>query len=178
MHTSKLSWNWHKCWHLPKISIQIPDTVKTYLAPCGPLKCEVKCIKYSAGKHSKRVPMEVEMAGTTTKDLVNGKADISGITFATTSHNNKGAKLHLVISIYGVAENIKNYKTTMIASFISPPIYVDTRSSTRDTQEKKDQKNLFGYINPFSSSDLSRIFINKSKRDGPLQLSDCFKYQE
>jgi len=54
----------------------------------------------------------------------------------------------------------------MIASFISPPIYVDTRSSTRDIQEKKDQKNLFGYINPFSSSDLSRIFINKSKRDG------------
>jgi len=140
MHTPQLSWNWHKGWNLPQISIQIPDSLKTYLSRYGRLKCEIKSIAYSMGKLRNRIPIEVGVTGTTKKILWMGKLTYLGSRFASTSQSNKGTKLHLVILIYGVSETTRNFNTTILASFISPPIFVDARNYTRHSRDKKDQK--------------------------------------
>jgi len=67
---------------------------------------------------------------------VNEKADISGIRFATTSHDNKRAKLHLAIIIYGVSGNACDSNTKVVASFVSLPIFVNTRGCSSSRENK------------------------------------------
>jgi len=109
MYAHELSWNWHKGWNLPEIFIWALNTLKTWLASYGHLKCEITSIKYLEDKNQKKIPIEVGMIWATIKDIVNEKANISGIRFATTSHDNKKAKFHLDIIIYGVSGNTSDF---------------------------------------------------------------------
>ena len=65
-------------------------------------------------------------------DLREGCGLFSGIRFLSTSYNNEGVKFYLLIVIKKKVEETPF--DSILCSFMSPPIFVDSRKSARDYQ--------------------------------------------
>jgi hypothetical protein len=93
--------------------------------------------------------VDVGLRGVNRIELLDGHAFFSAIKFASTSYNNEGVKFHLVLSLYIMSEDEDNPK--VLNSTISPPIFVDSRKSARDSHVllvKKKKKLYIYYRDP------------------------------
>ena len=67
--------------------------------------------------------------------LVDGQATFTDLKFDTTSYNNDGVKFHLVL-IVSTKEG-GQHRQKIVYSRISPPIFVDSRKSARDSNQDR-----------------------------------------
>jgi hypothetical protein len=67
--------------------------------------------------------------------MVDGQAYFSAMKFSSTTYNNEGVNFNLLIVLY-IFES-ENERPKILTAVISPPIFVDSRRSARDYQEKK-----------------------------------------
>jgi len=159
MHTPQLSWNWHKGWNLPQISIQIPDSLKTYLSPYGRLKCEIKSIAYSMGKLRNRIPIEVGVTGTTKKILWMGKLTYLGSDSQAPARviRNQTSSCHFNLRSFGNHQKFQHDNTGFLH------FTTDFRGCSqlyKTFQRQEGPKNLFRYLNPFFPNDLNKSFTS------------------
>ena len=92
--------------------------------------------------------------------MIDGHVYFSALKFSSTTYNNEGHNFHLLIVIY-IHEG-DGEKPKVLTAVISPEIFVDSRRSARDYQEKK----FNSFIEPFTVDQLEKEFIkreNKSK---------------
>jgi hypothetical protein len=75
--------------------------------------------------------VDVGIRGVGKVEMVNGQAFFSAIKFYSTSYNNEGVKFHLVLCIYIMNEEDEYPK--ILNATISPPIFVDSRKTARDS---------------------------------------------
>lgn len=94
---------------------------------------------------------DLGLKGPYTQDLSEGQAVFSGIKFSSTSYNNdviffflselKGVKFHLIVLIYIQDDARSRACPKILYSKISPPIFVDSRKSARDSNVVKISRN-------------------------------------
>ncbi|CAK57968.1 unnamed protein product (macronuclear) [Paramecium tetraurelia] len=142
--SNDLSWNWHKSWNIPNLSIklQLEDEDTPQWMDC---QAQLMAVKLNQDG----VYEEVGLEGVTTQELVDGKAFFSGVKFNSTTYNHQGHKFHLIILLKS-ANNI-------ITALESPPIFVDSRKSARDEHRQTQ------FIQPFEPKYLERNFCKKEK---------------
>ncbi|CAD8194753.1 unnamed protein product [Paramecium octaurelia] len=142
--SNDLSWNWHKSWNIPNLSIklQLEDEDTPQWMDC---QAQLMAVKLNQDG----VYEEVGLEGVTTQELVDGKAFFSGVKFNSTTYNHQGHKFHLILLLKS-ANNI-------ITALESPPIFVDSRKSARDEHRQTQ------FIQPFEPKYLERNFCKKEK---------------
>ena len=74
--------------------------------------------------------------GETLQPLVHGQCTFSSLSFKTTSYNLKGKHLHLLASLLVPAEDAYGGAMAVLASFISPPIRVESRKRQPKVQSQ------------------------------------------
>lgn len=102
--------------------------------------------------------------------MVNGQAFFSAIKFFSTSYNNEGVKFHLVLCIY-IQNEDDDICPKILNATISPPIFVDSRKSAKDQNEKK----MTSFVEPFQPDNLEKSYIkreNKKKNDTEIQINN------
>lgn len=90
------------------------------------------------------------MKGISKIDIVDSQAYFSTLKFESTSYNNDGVKFHLLLVLYIQGEDGEQPK--VLLATISPHIFVDSRKSARDNQEKK----YTSFIEPFPAESLEK----------------------
>jgi hypothetical protein len=160
MHSDQLGWNWHKSWNLPPVTFSIfanDFDKKAHL----PDKLQIRvstCKLYSHEDNSLKV-VKISVNGDNVRPLKNGSACFKALKFATTSHNNDGMKLRLLISI--LYNNSESGQLELVESYISPPIFVDSRKSSRESHRSKKIRQVSKYFEPFHPKLLRKYYAKK-----------------
>ncbi|KAL4453684.1 hypothetical protein ABPG74_009580 [Tetrahymena malaccensis] len=172
-YTDELGWNWHKSWNLPNISVRLEikdaQTNESLLSPKN-LYAHIFAVKAVIDQPDNFHLVDVGIRGTSKLELVNGQAFFQAIKFFSTSYNNEGVKFHLVLCIYIMNEDDDVPK--ILNATISPPIFVDSRKSARDSQIMLEKK-MSSFVEPFLPENLDRAFIkreNKKKNDTEIKI--------
>ncbi|EGR27835.1 zinc finger transcription factor sma, putative [Ichthyophthirius multifiliis] len=188
-YSEDLGWNWHKSWNLPNISVRLEiKDVATGDSLQPPKNLYVIFFSYIFLKILKKAHLfaikavidqpdnfhlvDIGMKGNTKIELINGQAFFQAIKFMSTSYNNEGVKFHLVLCIYIMNEDEEIPK--MLNATISPPIFVDSRKSARDSQVILEKK-MSSYVDPFLPENLDKTFVkreNKKKNDNEINISN------
>lgn len=111
-----------------------PST-KTGILPPSDLKTELLAVKVLSNKAEQFKLFDIGLKGVAVQDLSEGMAVFPGLKFNSTSYNNDGVKFHLVVLIYIMEDQRSGPK--ILYSRISPPIFVDSRKSARDSNEDR-----------------------------------------
>lgn len=97
--------------------------------------------------------------------MVDGQAYFTAIKFLSTSYNNEGmqifdvgVKFYLLLLLYINPNDGEQPK--ILTATLSPPIFVDSRKSARDNQEKR----YSSFIEPFMVDNLDKDFIKRENR--------------
>lgn len=119
---------------MPNISVRLEikdaSTSESLLAPKN-LYAHIFAVKAVIDQPDNFHLVDVGIRGTSKLELVNGQAFFTAIKFFSTSYNNEGVKFHLVLCIYIMNEDDDMPK--ILNATISPPIFVDSRKSARDS---------------------------------------------
>lgn len=91
----------------------------------------------------------------------------SSLKFNTTSYNHKEAKFHLTVSLI---QKDPETPPIYLKTFISPPIFVDSRKSARNSNDLK-LKHLNAFIEVFPIESLRRNYMKKYKKHN--NINDC-----
>lgn len=91
-------------------------------------------------------------------EMIDGQVYFSAMKFSSTTYNNEGQNFHLLIVIY-IQEN-ETDKPKVLTAVLSPEIFVDSRRSARDYQEKK----FNSFVEPFSPDQLDKEFIKRESK--------------
>jgi len=161
MHDNSLGWNWHKGWNIPTIEVALTGNCFGLDDTLSTIEVELKAFESKQNNYSKSFPSFVELKGESIQSFHTGIASFFGLKFGTTSHSHRGAKIYLMIQIRQKKD--VSGESTVLTAFNSPPIFVDSRKATRDTQTKKKEKKLSKYSHPFPPWMLDKTFIKKDK---------------
>jgi len=146
MHNEELGWNWHKSWNLPNltVSIKINDAqTNDPILPPADLKAQLFAVKVLLNKSEQFKLYDLGLKGSTVQDLSEGQCTFSAIKFSSTSYNNDGVKFHLIVLIYIQDDTRSRACPRILYSRISPPIFVDSRKSARDSNVTRVQSSAF-----------------------------------
>jgi len=162
MRDAKHGWNWHKSWTLPTISINL-RCAKDWNVNKTHTKLNAELLAYTMEKNELGIIKlnNIPLQGASEKSLEDHIVDFSPIKFTSTSHCHEGLKFHLVLSIASVQSGgVSN----ILEAHISPPIFVDSRKSSRDGYKMKQKRMLLKYTEPFSPVLFSTTFSKTTKR--------------
>ncbi|EGR29156.1 zinc finger transcription factor sma, putative [Ichthyophthirius multifiliis] len=167
-YTEDLGWNWHKSWNLPNISVrlEIKDFQTQEILQCPKnLYAHIFAVKAVIDQADNFHLVDVGMRGITKHELINGQSFFQAIKFLSTSYNNEGVKFHLVLCIYIQSDDDQTPK--ILNATISPPIFVDSRKSAKDSQIILEKK-MSSFVEPFLPDNFNKAFIkreNKKRND-------------
>lgn len=82
--------------------------------------------------------------------MVDGQVYFSAMKFSSTTYNNEGQNFHLLIVVY--IQESDSEKPKVLSAVLSPEIFVDSRRSARDYQEKK----FNSFVEPFGLDQLEK----------------------
>jgi len=167
MHNDELGWNWHKSWNLPNltISIKINDAISNDpILPPADLKAQLFAVKVLLNKSEQFKLYDLGLKGSTVQDLSEGQCTFSAIKFSSTSYNNDGVKFHLIVLIYIQDDTRSRACPRILYSRISPPIFVDSRKSARDSNVTRNKKIVCKYFDPFPADTFEKTFIKRNTK--------------
>jgi hypothetical protein len=162
MFCEQLGWNWHKGWNLPDLSVTINNLEEPFLENCT-YSAQVKCFTKPSNANELTKGVEILLRGQDTKEIVNGTCLFSALKFSTTSYKQLGHKFLLSVSVSRVVKEKKKDDLKNIISFISPAIFVDSRKSTRDTNDIKKSRFVYKNLDPFPPDLLTKPFAKTKK---------------
>ncbi|CAD8178801.1 unnamed protein product [Paramecium octaurelia] len=173
-YSEELGWNWHKSWNLPNIVVRLEikdsQTQELLLSPKN-LYAQLYAVK-KVQEGSRVILQDVGLRGTSKLELIDGQAYFSALRFASTSYNNEGVKFHLLMSVY--IQNSDTEKPQILNSTISPPIFVDSRKSAGNSEQKK----LYLHAEPFTFDLLDKKYFkreNKRKTEQDVEIENDFE---
>ena len=76
--------------------------------------------------------VDVGIRGNSKLEIEDGQAFFTAMKFSSTSYNHEGVKFYLLLVIF-IQNNGPTDPPKIITSIVSPPIFVDSRKSARDT---------------------------------------------
>ncbi|CAD8100836.1 unnamed protein product [Paramecium sonneborni] len=173
-YSEELGWNWHKSWNLPNIVVRLEikdsQTQELLLSPKN-LFAQLYAVK-KVQDGSRVILQDVGLRGTSKLELIDGQAYFSALRFASTSYNNEGVKFHLLMSVY--IQNSDTEKPQILNSTISPPIFVDSRKSAGNSEQKK----VYIHAEPFTFDLLDKKYFkreNKRKTEQDVEIENDFE---
>jgi len=107
------------------------------------LKAELMAVKVLSNKAEQFKLFDIGFKGGSVQDLSEGQTVFSGLKFNSTSYNNDGVKFHLVVLVYIMEDQRSGPK--ILYSRISPPVFVDSRKSARDSNEDRVRHNFLSF---------------------------------
>jgi len=117
------------------------DTDETLLCPKD-IFVHVFAVKAVVDQNNKLYLADVGLKGSNKLELIDGKAVFQTLKFASTSYNNEGVKFHLLVCLY--LQISEDTKPKILKAIVSPPIFVDSRKSVRESEKFSDNKlNLY-----------------------------------
>lgn len=99
--------------------------------------------------------IDVGIRGDGKMEMIDGQVYFSAMKFSSTTYNNEGMNFNLLIVLY-INEDT-NEKPKILTAVMSPGIFVDSRRSARDYQEKK----FNSFIEPFLYENLEKEYIKR-----------------
>jgi ribosomal protein L29 len=167
MYNEKLGWNWHKGWNLPAISIHAVCSSKLEETPAfiemtKNLYVKIIACKFSSESDDTGVKLiNVGLKGVHHKPLnLKEPTSFKSLRFRATSFTNQGVRFHLIIGIFLKTEH-SNGQEQLIESYLSPPIYIDARKSSRESYKIKKLKQITYYFEPFQPQSLGKDYNSK-----------------
>ncbi|EAR97678.2 zinc finger transcription factor sma protein, putative (macronuclear) [Tetrahymena thermophila SB210] len=164
IYSEGLGWNWHKSWNIPDIhcTLDIRDPLTNEkLLPPSKIYAEIYVVRAVINQIHTFHLVDVGIKGGNRSEFDSSRCVFTGLKFDTTSYNHEGSKFHLVIVVYLNQNKFEHPK--ILESRISPPIFVDSRKSARDTQQQKAQK-LSSFIDPFLPEQLDKKFVKRESK--------------
>lgn len=113
--------------------------------------------------------IDVGIRGESKMEMIDGQVYFSAIKFSSTTYNNEGVNFNLLIVLYINEGEFE--KPKVLTAVLSPPIFVDSRRSARDYQEKK----FSSFVEPFTYDTIEKEFIkreNKSKCESEIIIKN------
>ncbi|EAR84143.2 zinc finger transcription factor sma protein, putative (macronuclear) [Tetrahymena thermophila SB210] len=164
-YDSELGWNWHKSWILPTICLKLeiidPETKEVFSPPKNTY-AQIYAVKANTKEISKFHIIDVGLKGTDRLPLENGTVTFQALKFTSTSYNNEGSKFNLVVAI--IVQNDNDPHPKVIEAMISPPVFVDSRKSARETQIIKHVK-LSSFYDLFTPDNFQKHLIKRKKKE-------------
>ncbi|KAL4442179.1 hypothetical protein ABPG74_009197 [Tetrahymena malaccensis] len=164
-YDSELGWNWHKSWILPTICLKLeiidPETKEVFSPPKNTF-AQIYAVKANTKEISKFHIIDVGLKGTDRLPLENGTVTFQALKFTSTSYNNEGSKFNLVVAI--IVQNDNDPHPKVIEAMISPPVFVDSRKSARETQIIKHVK-LSSFYDLFTPDNFQKHLIKRKKKE-------------
>ncbi|KAL4482815.1 hypothetical protein ABPG72_022375 [Tetrahymena utriculariae] len=164
-YDSELGWNWHKSWILPTICLKLeiidPESKEVFSPPKNTY-AQIYAVKANTKEISKFHIIDVGLKGTDRLPLENGTVTFQALKFTSTSYNNEGSKFNLVVAI--IVQNDNDPHPKVIEAMISPPVFVDSRKSARETQIIKHVK-LSSFYDLFTPDNFQKHLIKRKKKE-------------
>jgi len=165
IYNDELGWNWHKSWNIPNFKVRVeifdPET-EDKLAPPKNLHVQVFAVKAMIENLERFHLLDIGIKGENKKPITeSSEAYFSALKFSSTSYNNDSVKFHLVVCVQIDFEGDESPR--ILSSFISPPVFVDSRKSARDTEKIKAKK-MSSLIDPFLPENLDKVFVKRENR--------------
>eukprot|EP00826_Nyctotherus_ovalis_P058047 TRINITY_DN7958_c0_g1_i10.p1 TRINITY_DN7958_c0_g1~~TRINITY_DN7958_c0_g1_i10.p1 ORF type:complete len:264 (-),score=40.09 TRINITY_DN7958_c0_g1_i10:790-1581(-) len=129
LYEEKSGWYWHKSWNIPQITIIMNN-------PFVPENLYAQVFAAKINKHEKgrRIFTDIGLKGLSRKEIQGATTYFTGLKFITTSFHHDDNKFFLLVC---VIEHVKDPEVNILKSFISQPIYVDSRKMAREVQATK-----------------------------------------
>lgn len=152
----------------PLIQIKDESTGDFLLSPRN-LYAQIFAVKKNTEneKTDRMTLIDVGIRGESKMEMIDGQVYFSAIKFSSTTYNNEGINFNLLIVLYINEGEFE--KPKVLTAVISPPIFVDSRRSARDYQEKK----FSSFVEPFGYDNIEKEFIkreNKSKSESEIVI--------
>ncbi|EGR31513.1 zinc finger transcription factor sma, putative [Ichthyophthirius multifiliis] len=163
MIDKQFGWNWHKSWILPFININIEFNdfqSNNQFNVSENLYVQLYAVVVQNENINNFHLLDVGLKGKTKQFLEAGSTSLTGIKFNSTSYNNFGKKIHLVIQL--CAQNQNDNYLKIIDCQISPPIFVDSRKFAREEQTLKQDIKYISLYEVFEPENFEKqLFIRK-----------------